>query len=725
MAALNPAEHGLVADPSPYVRREVAGEASLDLLVTGAHCANCIARIEAAVNKLNGVVSARLNLSTGKLSVRWHEGALAPAELSRTVSKLGFGVRPFVIDAALDTREAERKFLLRCLAVAGFGSTFVVGLTDATYYATDLSPAVQGFFNWLGGAVAAPVTLYAARPFFRSALAALKAKRGNMDVPISLSLILTLVLSFYQAVLEGRQVYFDAAATLCFVLLIGRFLDFQLRNRARGAAAELLTMQAGVAHRVLSSGETEIVAVRDLAPGQKIILGTGERSPVDGALVSKTEADVSLVTGESLPVALRAGETLYAGSIVTGAPVQLEVAAPADNSLIAELARILEAGQQNRNRYVRMADRAAALYVPIVHSMSLGVFVVWLLFAPFTTALTNAIAILIITCPCALGLAVPAVQIVASSRLFRRGILIKTGDALERLAEIRFAVFDKTGTLTHGQPQLILDPHLDPVVLENAARLARASRHPLAMALARAAGPGPLADGAVEVPGNGIVVESESGGARLGRAEWIGAAPIEDGNSELWFRGPESAPVRFAFADTLRGDAQHTIQALKQRGIDSMILSGDRKQVVAQMAARIGVTQWQAGVDPKTKVAILKSYRDRGIKALMVGDGLNDAAALANAHVSISPASGIDAAQTASDMVLRRADLSPIVEAVDVARRAKRLVLQNLVFSAAYNAIAIPLAAFGFVTPFIASIAMAGSSLLVTLNALRAASGRR
>ncbi len=723
MAALGPASAIAVSDPAPYVRRDGAGEASLDLLITGAHCANCIARIEKAVGGLDGVTSARLNLSTGKLSVHWQDGALAPFDLSRTVSALGFGVRPYVADSALDQREDERKFLLRCLAVAGFGAVFVVGLADAIYYSTDFSPVTRTFFNWLGAIVAAPVTLYAGRPFFRSALTALKVRRGNMDLPISLSLILTLFLSFYQTSIGGGQVYFDAAVMLCFLLLVGRFLDFQLRNRARGAAAELLTMQAGVANRILPSGETSVVAVRDLMPGHHIFLRSGERAPVDGTVAGTTEADLSLVTGESVPVALKDGETLYAGAVITGAPVRVAVTAPAENSLIAELARILEAGQQNRNRYVRLADKAASLYVPVVHSLSLAVFLVWLFFAPFTVAMTNAIAILIVTCPCALGLAVPAVQIVASSRLFRRGILIKTGDALERLAEVNFAVFDKTGTLTVGRPQWIADPQISQSVLEDAAQLARASRHPLAMALAAAAGNGPVAAGAVEIPGNGVVCDMDGTDRRLGRADWVGVNAENDGSSELWYRTGQLPPIRFAFTDAVRSDAAATIAALKEHGIDALMVSGDRNDVASRVAHAVGLGAWHAEVDPKSKVEILKGLRNQGMKALMVGDGLNDAAALANAHVSISPASAIDAAQMASDMVLRTRGLAPIVEAVIVARRARRLVFENLAFSALYNAVAIPVAALGFVTPFIAALAMATSSLVVTLNALRAATG--
>ena len=326
---------------------------------------------------------------------------------------------------------------------------------------------------------------------------------------------------------------------------------------------------------------------------------------------------------------------------------------------------------------------------------------------------------MIITCPCALGLAVPAVQIVATGRLFRRGLLVKSGDALERLAEADIAVFDKTGTITAGKPGLVDTAGISSAILERAARLARASKHPLARALASAAGAGPIAASVREIAGEGLEGEIEGKHARLGRAAFVGACDVTTSGSELWYREADLTASRFVFADRLRNDAPQTIAALRQRGFEVELLSGDRKQPVLAAALASGISNWQAQTDPQQKVAYLATLAARGHRTLMVGDGLNDAAALAMAHVSISLSTAADASQAAADMVLQGEALAPIVEAIDVARAARRLVLQNFAFAALYNALAVPLAALGLVTPLIAAVAMSASSLLVMANALR------
>ena len=446
---------------------------------------------------------------------------------------------------------------------------------------------------------------------------------------------------------------------------------------------------------------------------------------LEGAECGSVEVDTSLVTGESMPVRLPAGAVLQAGSIVTGAPSVLRATARVEDSLVADLARLLEAGQQTRSHYVRLADRAARAYVPLVSGLALLVLVGWLAAgASLAVAATNAIAVLIITCPCALGLAVPAVQIVATGRLFQRGLFVKSGDALERLAEIDLAVFDKTGTLTTGLPALSHPEDIAPSDLESAARLARASRHPLAQAVAAAAGPGPVAAGVLETAGAGMEAMVDGRPCRLGSAAWCG---MTDGSpaARLWFRRGDAPPVPFAFRETIRPEVRAMLDGLVRRGIAVEMLSGDKGMAAADIAAQAGVANWLAGIGPKEKAARMQKLRADGRKVLMVGDGINDAAAMALAHVSIAPGTAADVSQLASDIVLRGASLMPLVEAVDVARKAHRLVLQNFAMAALYNLTAIPLAASGLVTPLIAAATMAGSSLLVTLNALRLAAGRR
>ncbi|HUO92429.1 MAG TPA: heavy metal translocating P-type ATPase [Rhizomicrobium sp.] len=711
-------------DLSRFVRREQS-QSSFGIAVRGAHCANCIAKIESGVRGISGVANARLNLSTGKLEVTWKGDAVSAAQVIARVRALGYDAQPFDAAQSQDADAGEQTFLLRCLAVAGFGTVFVMGLTDAVWYGgAEMSAATRNLFFWLAGAVSLPVTLFASQPFFRSAFQSLAKRQTNMDVPISLAIALSLGLSLYQTMVHGTQIYFDAAVMLAFLLLIGRYLDFLLRDRARGAARQLLAMQAEPARRFKPNGNLETVAAREIVPGDRVFLTSGERVPADGTLEDKDcLIDVSLVTGETEPVAISHGGALHAGTIILGKPVTLAVAARVEDSLVADLARLLEAGQQTRSLYVRLADRAARAYVPFVTALAALVFASWLWTgATFVTALTGAITVLVITCPCALGLAVPAVQIVATGRLFRRGIFVKSGDALERLAEIDTAVFDKTGTLTWGTPQLVNSDQIPRDILDAAASLARASRHPLARALAAFAGEGPVAQGVRETAGAGLEADMHGMTLKLGSARWCGL-DVRGSTSELWFRPGHEAPVRLEFRDRMRPDTAAMLAALRERGIDVEMLTGDREAPAAEIAAEADITQWQAAADPKTKAARMQTLRAQGRRALMVGDGLNDAAALALAHVSIAPGSAVDVSQLAADMVLRGDSLMPIVEAVDVARKARSLVLENFGMAAIYNLIAIPVAALGFVSPLIAAASMAASSLVVTLNALRLARG--
>lgn len=696
----------------------------IELLVQGARCANCIAKIESGLLKFDEVHDARLNLSTGKLTVRGHD--LRPASLISRVERLGFKATCYQSSDTLAREKEAERLLLRSLAIAAFGVAFVVPLTDATVAVwlgvADMGPATRSLINWVVALVACPTALLASRPFFRSAFRSVSAGRANMDVPISLAIILSLGLSVYQSVLHGAQTYFDAAVMLAFLLLIGRYLDLHLRRRASQAARQLVEMQAVLVRRIAGGGLVETVIAAQVAPGDRLLIATGERLPVDGvAESSDVVIDASLVTGESAPVTVAHGALLRAGSVVLDRPITLKVTAAVADSLIADIARLVEAGQQVRSRYVRLADRAALAYVPMVHAAAIGVFVAWflVLHAPFSASVTNAVAVLIVTCPCALGLATPAVQIVATGVLFRRGIIVKSGDALERLAAIDVAVFDKTGTLTSDRLEVSNCKALSDCDVRDAALLARASRHPLAQAVARAAGLGVVASGIREVEGSGLEARVNAQVWRLGQASWVGIIAERSTAPTLWFRRGIGTPIRFEFNAPLRAAAMDTLSALSARKIEPRILSGDRDEAVAAIALRLGVPRWNAGVGPKEKALALTSLRSEGHRVLMVGDGINDAAALSLAHVSISPASASDAAQSAADIVFSGSSLYPVVVAIDVARQARRRVLENFSVAILYNLIAVPLAACGLVTPLLAAIMMASSSLVVTLNALR------
>ena len=708
-------------DLSHFLRRAENGSDSFEILVKGARCANCIAKIEKGVGAIAGVENVRLNLSTGKLLVV--SRGVAPQRILRRVQDIGYEAQPFEAADTLNADEAEGQFLLRCLAVSGFATVFVMGLAEGIWFGADMADSTRQLFFWLAGAVAVPASLYAGQPFFRAAWRGFAARSANMDIPISLAVLLALGLSIYQAGNQGAHTYFDAAVMLVFLLLIGRYLDFRLRDRARGAARHLLTLQSLLVRRRTATGDLETVAAKEVAPGDQLLVATGDRIPVNGVIEDHgTELDLSLVTGEILPQRVEVGSPVQAGTIVIGQAVALRATAAVENSLVADLARLLEAGQQSRSTYVRLADRAAALYVPVVFSLSFFALIGWLVAgAPLAQAVTNAIAVLIITCPCALGLAVPAVQIVATERLFKRGVFVKSGDALERLAEIDTAIFDKTGTLTEGMPVLLNAQSLPPGILERAARIARASRHPLARAITAAAGDGPVAADVRETAGAGLETGTGHDVERLGSASWCGAL---ERDYQLWYRRGMEPPIGFHLQDRLRPDSVALVRSLASRGLKVEMLSGDNADNVRAMAQEVGIASWFAGITPQQKAVRLQVLREQGSRILMVGDGINDAAAMALAHVSIAPGTATDISQRASDMVLRGNALGPIVEAFDVARKARRLVLVNFALAAAYNLTAIPLAALGYVTPLIAAATMAGSSLLVVANALRLAGGR-
>lgn len=713
-------------DMSAFLRRLDDGRASLDLLVQGARCAGCISKIERAVAALPGVDSARLNLSTGRLAVGLANARVDPARIISALDRLGYPATPFDPGAALVQRDREGRRLILALAVAGFGAMNAMMFSVpiwAGLFDQELGPATRTMMMWMSAAVGAPCAIFAGMPFFQSAWRSLRAGRANMDVPISVGVILTLGISFSETILNGRDAYFDAAVSLLFLLLIGRWLDHVLRARARGAAGDLLALQASAACVIDAQGRERSVPLGDIRPGDSLRVRPGDRIPVDATL-DEGEAllDNSLLTGEGVPERVRPGQLCRAGAVNTAGLLTLRACARSEDSTLAAIARLVEAGAQSRSRYVRLADRAAALYVPVVHAAALATFAGgWALGLDPREALIRAVAVLIVTCPCALGLAVPAVQVVASARLFRRGVLVKSGAALERLAEVDHVVFDKTGVLTGGRPALV---GASPAVIALAAPLARASGHPMARAIARAAGDGPLATDVVEHAGLGVEGLIDGRRARLGRATFVGVPTLRAGETELWFGFDTGTKVRMEFSDVVRPDAAATIEALRRRGITVEILSGDQAGAVGAVADTVGVRDWKAGLLPHEKAEAIDALAAAGRKVLMVGDGLNDTAALARAHAAIAPGSALEASQNAADMVLTQDGLMAMVEAIDVARSARRRALENFGFAALYNLVAAPAAMLGLVNPFVAALAMSGSSLVVTLNALRVRGGR-
>lgn len=686
---------------------------TIQLSLPGIHCAGCISGVERALSGVVGVKAVQVNLTRKRVQVEAGPEVSA-GDLVGILGGAGYEAHELDAGAAVAIGgDAMSRDLLMRLAVAGFAMMNVMLLSVAVW--SGATEATRDLFHWISAAIALPTVAFSAQPFFKSGWSALSGRRLNMDVPISLAILLASGMSLYETASGGEHAYFDAALSLTFFLLAGRYLDQRTRLAARSAAAELTALE--VPRTLRASGEPVLVA--DLAVGDEVRLLPGARCPVDGVVTGgASEIDRSLITGESLPERIGEGDAISAGEMNLTGPLKVRAVSAGTDTSLRRMADLVAVAENARSRHVSLADRAARIYAPVVHLLALVAFIGWLAgTGDARLALNIAVAVLIITCPCALGLAVPAVSTAASGRLFRHGLLVKNATALERLAEVDHVVFDKTGTLTEGRP-VLMEHEAGDRALGVAKALASGSGHPLARALTE----GIAQDGADvqdirEVPGRGVEGVWKGKPVRLGRADWIGTEPR--GGLETWLAIQGEAPVPFRFHDRLRPGAADAVRALREAGCTVELLSGDVPVAVADLAGRLGMTDWRAGVRPEDKLARMRELAGEGRRVLMVGDGLNDTAALAEAHASISPASALDASRTVSDVVLLGGDLSGIGEAVRTARSATRRILENFGIAAVYNLIAVPLALAGVATPLMAALAMSSSSIMVTLNAMR------
>ncbi|MCC1481135.1 heavy metal translocating P-type ATPase [Roseibaca sp. Y0-43] len=708
------------APAAEELARKELSKARVLLSVPEVHCAACISTIERDLAKMPGINSSRLNLTLKRLSVD-AEANIRPEDVIARLDALGYEAHE--LDAgALSMTETERqgRELLMRLGVAGFAMMNIMLLSVAVWSGAE--GPTRDLFHLISAVIAIPTVAFAGQPFFRNAWKALRAGRMDMDAPISFAILLTLGLSIFETLQSGAHAYFDSVVMLIFFLLAGRYLDFRARAVARSAAQELAALEVPRAIR-LADGVEETVGVAELVAGDLVLVRPGGRMPVDGLVVAgQSELDRALLTGETLPVFAGEGTIVSAGEVNLTGPLTVRVTAAGKDSSLHRMADLVANAESARTKYTTLAERAARAYAPSIPILSLGAFFVWMYLTggDIRVAINVAVTTLIITCPCALGLAVPAVVTAASGKLFRKGLLIKDGTALERLADVDTVVFDKTGTLTMGAPEAT---NLD-TVPDDARRvalaLAEASSHPLAASLAKGlrdlgVRPAPVSD-LTEVPGYGVEGIWHDTRVRLGRPAWVGATAVELTAAYLSLGQTTHA---FTFTDQLRPGAEEVVRALHEQGKQVWLISGDVPGAVQALAQRLHIDQWQAEALPQEKAAKVAALQDGGAKVLMVGDGLNDTVALSAAHVSISPASALDAARAASDMVMLGRDIGPIADALRMSVQAKRRIRENFWQSGIYNAIFVPIALVGLATPLIAAAIMSVSSISVTLNALR------
>ncbi|CCE96931.1 nitrogen fixation protein fixI [Sinorhizobium fredii HH103] len=697
------------------------------LALPDVHCAACIAAVETALRKIPGVELARVNLSTKRVTITWRATDGGCPDFAGALAEVGYAAHPTSFED--ESRDPLLASLLKALAVAGFSAMNIMILSVSVWSGAD--PATRHAFHLVSAALALPAVAYSGRIFYRSAWKALSRGRANMDVPISVGVLLAFALSVYDTVQNAPYVYFDASTSLLFILLAGRTLDHLMRGKARSAAGALAKLASQGANIILPGGAIDYVPLADVRPGMHLIVAAGERVPVDGVVVNGiSKVDCSLVTGESRWKHAEVGTAIRSGVLNLANPLTLAATASADGSFLAEMTRMMEAAESGRSTYRRIADRAAALYAPVVHGVALISLFGWFhATGDLHQAVTIAVAVLIITCPCALGLAVPMVQVVAVRRLFERGIMVRDGSAFERLNEVDTVLFDKTGTLTLGEVRLVDSGNIPPDILCVAAAIAKYSKHPASVAIVAASPDGAqfcgTFDEVEEFHGCGIEARAGDTVYRLGRPSWVSAPPPrkEEGRSSSVLSRNGEAIAMFSFEDALRPGARELVDFMQAAGLSVGIVSGDNRAAVSSVARQLAIEDFSAELLPSEKVDVIRALSGAGRKVLMIGDGLNDAPALAAAHVSIAPSSATDIGRSASDFVFLGHNLLAVKEIVRTGSRADALIRQNFGLAIAYNIVSVPFAIAGQVTPLAAAIAMSLSSIAVVANALRLGAG--
>ncbi len=726
-----------------FVRATPEGLCEAQLILEGLRCSACAWLVEQVAARAPGVESIDLNYATRRARLRWNPAATKLSAVLGRVRSLGYAAWPYEEGRLALIEQRERRTLLRRLWVAGLGMMQVMMYAVPTYVAGEgeISADAQSLMRWAGLVLTLPVMAYSSAPFFRGAWRDLGMKRLGMDVPVALGLIAAFAASVVATVAGRGEVYFDSIAMFVFLLTGGRFLELLARQRAGSSLEHLARLTPQTAHRMDDAvGEaTSVVPVARLVPGDLVLVRPGETVPADGEMESdEGEVSEAWLSGESRPLARSRGDTILGGSVNAGRALVMRVTRVGAETAISAIQRLMERALGERPRWVEAAQRASGVFVAFILLASLAAGLAWLAIDP-SRALWVAVSVLIVTCPCALALATPVAVTAATGAMARANLVPARAQAIERLASVTHFVFDKTGTLTHGRPRLLetmpLGTRSAPECLALAAALARWSSHPLD----RAFGDSPLfPHGGTSVPldgkrglspvvGEGQEAVVEGRRVRLGRASFVAqlngkTAPV------AWLRSRDSVVylgderewiAAFRLGDTLREDAREAVESLRALGLEIHLLSGDEPEVVRGVAAELGIREARGRATPEAKQRAVKNLQLLGARVAVVGDGINDAPVLAQADASIAMGGGANLAQIQADAVLLSDSLADLARAVAIARRARRVMRQNLAWALAYNLVVIPLAFAGLVTPLIAGIGMSASSLVVVANAAR------
>ncbi|KIL05307.1 carbonate dehydratase [Stutzerimonas stutzeri] len=712
----------------PFVRHE-GDLASTSLMIEGISCAACGWLIERHVRNLAGVAEASLNLSNHRLQVRWSDTALPLSELLAELRRIGYAAHPYQADQAAERLASENRRSLRQLGVAGLLWMQVMMATMATWpeFNIDLSAGMDSILRWTALLLTTPIVFYCCTDFFKGALRDLRTRHLTMDVSVSLAIAGAYLAGIWSTITGHGELYFDAVGMFALFLLAGRYLERRARERTAAATAQLVNLLPASCLRLDAAGQSERVLLSELKLGDRVLVQPGGLIPADGRILSgQSSVDESVLTGEYLPLPRAPGDAVTAGTLNVEGPLTVAVDALGDDTRLSAIVRLLERAQSDKPKLAEIADRVSQWFLVIVLLAAAVVGLVWWYIDP-QRAFWIVLALLVATCPCALSLATPTALTTATGTLHKLGLLLTRGHVLEGLNHIDTVIFDKTGTLTEGRLTLTA---VHPLGSEDADRclglaaaLENRSEHPIARAFGRAPQP---ADSVDSVPGLGL--EGHVGGRqlRIGQASFVaalyaGEAPPIPGDQGQWLLlADTTGPLAwFVLDDRLRDDALALLSACRKRGWKTLLLSGDSSPMVGRIAEELGIDEARGGLTPADKLVRLQAMQAAGARVLMLGDGVNDVPVLAAADISIAMGSATDLAKTSADAVLLSNRLQSLVSAFQVARRSRRIIIENLAWASLYNGLILPFAAVGWVTPLWAALGMSASSLLVVLNALR------